>query len=279
MDAGSSEEDGVSCWTVATLHAKAGREFGRSLSPDGLHRTLRGLGFRRLSPRPVHPGADPGGREEFRSGFSGLAKASVPERTPPGSVDIWFRDEARTGRKGMLSRVWALRGTRPRIPCDHRYGYRYPFATLRRATETAVGHIRPRANTTEMNRHLQDIGGAVPEVRHTVVVSDGAGWHRSRDPIISPNVSLLHLPPYGPEPSPAEQVFPFLKRNHLSNRVFATADHVMATVGDVWNRFIRSSEKVKSINGEGMGHAMVSADAARRPAYGLLLFLIGIIGV
>ena len=29
-------------------------------------------------------------------------------------VDIWFQDEARFGQQGSISRMWAVKGTRPR---------------------------------------------------------------------------------------------------------------------------------------------------------------------
>jgi len=30
-------------------------------------------------------------------------------------VEVWFQDEARVGQRGTVSRIWAQKGTRPRI--------------------------------------------------------------------------------------------------------------------------------------------------------------------
>ena len=43
------------------------------------------------------------------------------------------------------------------------------------------------------------------------MVLDGVGWHRAKALEIPPNVSLLRLPPDGPELNPVETVFQTLK--------------------------------------------------------------------
>ncbi len=57
-----------------------------------------------------------------------------------------------------------------------------------------------------MNEHLAATGAAVAPGAHGVVVLDGAGWHRSGDLLVPPNLTLLHLPPYSPELNPMEQI-------------------------------------------------------------------------
>ena len=124
----------------------------------------------RSTRRPI-----PAPREEFRSNFKELARKVLPGGVSPESAGVRFQDEARIGRKGMLSRVWARKGTRPRIPRDHRRGYCYLFSAACPSTGQAVGHVCERANTDEMNRHLKDVGAAVPEGEHAIIVLDGAG--------------------------------------------------------------------------------------------------------
>ena len=138
----------------------------------------------------------------------------------------------------MLSRVWARKGSRPRIVRDHRYGYAYLFSAACPEHSIAVGHICDRANTGEMNRHLADISAAVPTGRRAVLVLDGAGWHRSNDLEIPANISLLRLPPHSPELNPMENVFAFLKGNFLANRVFATVDDVRSAIANAWHSFL-----------------------------------------
>ena len=51
------------------------------------------------------------------------------------------------GQKGMHSRVWARKGTRPRIVRDYRYGYVYLLSAACPETGTAVRHVCAKVNT------------------------------------------------------------------------------------------------------------------------------------
>ena len=53
------------------------------------------------------------------------------------TTDPSCKDEARVGQQGTLTRVWARRGTRPRVPRDRRYTWAYLFGAVR--PERAVG--------------------------------------------------------------------------------------------------------------------------------------------
>ena len=232
---------------VADIRRRIENLFEIKYSVEGVRLPVRRLGFRNVSPRPIHPKADPRAQEEFRSNFKALAREALPGGVSPESAGVWFQDEARIGQKGMLSRVWARKGTRPRIPRDHRYGYCYLFSAACPSTGQAVGHVCERANTDEMNRHLKDVGAAVPEGGHAIIVLDGAGWHRSKALEVPGNVSLLRLPPYSPEPDPMETVFSLLKHKHFANRVFQTAEHVRDAVAEVWSNFAEQANAVKKI--------------------------------
>ena len=219
--------------------------FGLRYSLEGVRKILRRLGFRHMSPRPLHPKADLAAQDDFRNNFSELAEEAAGDATGP--IEIWVQDESRVGQHGMLSRVWARKGTRPRIPRDHRFGYCYLFSAACPARELAVGQISERANTTEMNRHLQDISDQVAPGSHAVVVLDGAGWHKSRELVIPNNISLVFLPPYSPELNPMENVFEFLKSSQLANRVFQTVEDVRMAVRKAWLDFVGDPERIYSI--------------------------------
>ena len=119
--------------------------------------------------------------------------------------------------------------------------------TAAQRAAVAVGHICDRANADEMNRHLADIAAAVPPGRHAVLVLDGAGWHRSKRLEVPANISLLRLPPYGPELNPMENVFAFLKGNFLANPVFATVEEVRNGIASAWTNFLSDPERIASI--------------------------------
>ena len=71
-----------------------------------------------------------------------------------------------------------------------------------------------------MNLHLEEISSQVTQGSHAVLLLDRAGWHQTGGKLRLPrNISLLHLPPYSPELNPAENIWQFLRQNHLSNRI------------------------------------------------------------
>ena len=245
VDAGpEAGADAPSRLRLRDIRGRIAAVFSRRYSLEGVRNLLRRLGFRHLSPRPLHPKADLAAQEDFRRNFSQLAATAADGAGP---VEIWFQDEARAGQQGMLSRVWARKGSRPRIPRDRRFGYCYLFSAACPERKRAVGHVCSRANTVEMNRHLGDISAAVEPGSHAVVVLDGAGWHKSRDLDIPTNLSLLHLAPYSPELNPMENVFEYLKSNHLANRVFKLVEDVCTGVKMAWLAFENNPDLIKSI--------------------------------
>ena len=90
-------------------------------SLEGVRRLFLRLSFQNLSSRPLQHGANPVAPDHFRNNFSELATDAVGEAT--GLIEIWVQEVGRVGRQGMLSRVCARKGTRPRIPRDRRFGY------------------------------------------------------------------------------------------------------------------------------------------------------------
>ncbi|WP_349282831.1 transposase (plasmid) [Polaromonas hydrogenivorans] len=83
----------------------------------------------------------------------------------------------RIGQRGTQTRLWARKGTRPRVVRQQQSESAYIFGAVCAQRDTAVGLILPQANTEAMTLHLQAISEAVPAGRHAVLVLDRAGWH------------------------------------------------------------------------------------------------------
>ncbi len=163
---------------MVDLRDKVEAAFGVSVSVETLRSTLHAMGFSHVLPRPLHLGADPARLAAFRKNFRALA---------PGAddIDVCFQDEARAGRKGMLSRGWAYKGKRSRILRDQRFVQAWLFAAARPHVPVVAGHICERARTGEMDRHLgrhleggrtRDDAGTGPGsgARHCSAASPGA---------------------------------------------------------------------------------------------------------
>ena len=61
------------------------------------------------------------------------------------------------------------------------------------------------------------------------------------------NISLLHLPPYSPELNPVENVWQFLRQNHLSNRVFDGYVAIVDACCDACNALATEQGRIQSI--------------------------------
>jgi len=62
------------------------------------------------------------------------------------------------------------------------------------------------------------------------------------------NISLLTRPPYSPELKPVENIWQFLRQNHLSNRVFATYDAIVDACCQAWNALTAQPDRIQSIS-------------------------------
>ena len=163
------------------------------------------------------------------------------------TTDPSCKDEARVGQQGTLTRVWARRGTRPRVPRDRRYTWAYLFGAV--CPERAVGAalVLPYADTEATGLHLAEIGRHVAPGAHAVVVLDGAGWHGGGDLAVPENLSLLPLPRYSPELNPVENVWEYLRQNKLGLRVWPDYEAIVATCCEAWNWLAAAPDRLASI--------------------------------
>ena len=82
---------------------------------------------------------------------------------------------------------------------------------------------------------------------HAVILLDGAGWHSANSLIIPKNITLMKLPPYSPELNPKENFWQSLKSIYLSNKVFASVDHIMDSCSEAWLDFVNIKGNVKRL--------------------------------
>ena len=106
----------------------------------------------------------------------------------------------------------------------------------------------PVADAAAMNLHLAEISRWIAPGAHAVITLDGAGWHQTGGKLQLPdNVSLLRLPPYSPELNPVENVWQFLRQNHLANRVFKSYTAIVDACCEAWNALIAEPDRIGSI--------------------------------
>jgi hypothetical protein len=160
---------------------------------------------------------------------------------------VWFQDEARIGQKNGLARVWARRGTRPRLPADQRYESAYLFGAICPARGVGAALTMPFADTEAMQFHLEEIARTVAKGAHAVLLLDRAGWHTTPALVVPRNITLIFLPSRSPELNPVETIWQYLRGNWLSNRVFDTYDDILDAACDAWRRLINQPDTITSI--------------------------------
>jgi transposase len=108
--------------------------------------------------------------------------------------------------------------------------------------------VLPSVNITAMNLHLAEISTQVAPGAHAVLTCDGAGWHQTGGKLKLPeNISILRLPPYSPELNPVENIWQFLRQNHLANSVFETYDDIVEACCNAWKALTAAPATITSI--------------------------------
>ncbi len=100
-----------------------------------------------------------------------------------------------------------------------------------------------------MNLHLAEISTQVAPGAHAVITLDGAGWHQAGGGKLNlpDNISLLSLPPYSPELNPVENIWQFLRQNHLANRIYDDYTAIVDACCEAWNALIAMPDTIRSI--------------------------------
>ena len=124
------------------------------------------------------------------------------------------------GQKNGRARIWAKRGTRPRLPADQRYTNAYLFGAICPRSGKGAALMLPFANTRAMQMHIDEISCNVAAKAHGVVLMDRAGWHSTGKLKVPKNLTIILLPSRSPELNPVENIWQYLRQNWLSNRVF-----------------------------------------------------------
>jgi len=153
----------------------------------------------------------------------------------PGRTLRWFvSDEARVGQQGTLTRVWARRGTRPAVVKQCEYEWVYLWAAADPFSGDAIAMVTPTVNTELMQTFINGLGEHLKADEQAILVLDNAGWHHAKALAWPANVIPLFLPPYSPELNSAENLWQWLRSQHLSNQTFDDAADLLRKTDAAW---------------------------------------------
>ena len=241
------EKDLVVRWRCVDLKRVLGERFAVDLSEVSLGRVLKQLGFSHISARPQHPAQDAEAIAAFIKKFPAHVAEALKKVAPATAIEVWFQDEMRAGQKNGLVYQWAKKGTRPRQPKDQRYANAYLFGAVCASRDTGVALIMPHADTEAMQKHIDEISGAVTPGAHALIILDKAGWHTTRKLKLPNNLTLVSLPAACPELNAAENIWQYLRQTYLSNRVFESYTAILDACQDAWRKLLDETGRIASI--------------------------------
>ncbi len=151
------------------------------------------------------------------------------------------------GQQNTCTRIWAEKGTRPRVVKQQQFESAYLFGAVCPAKDRGVALVLPIANTEAMRLHLTEISKAISKGRHGLVIVDQAAWHTTHRLEIPANITLLNLPPVSPELNPVERIWEKLREDSLANRCFKNFNDIVESCCEAWNVFVNKKNNIKSL--------------------------------
>lgn len=221
-------------------------KFDCCYSLSGVYALLDRLNIVWISGRSKHPKSSEEAMQLYKELFP-VEVDNIKSYIDSDKVEIWWQDESRIGQQGSLSRVWANKGTRPRVVRQKQFLSTYIFGAVCPDRDVGCALVLPECNTGAMQIHLDEISKEVREGYHAIILVDRASWHTTEALLIPENISLLPLPAYSPELNPMEQVWQKLKRAELSNRTFKDYDEIVDACCKAWNTFCDQDGNIKKL--------------------------------
>jgi hypothetical protein len=184
------------------------------------------------------------------------------EAAPRRRVEVWAFDEHRLGLRPVLRRRWAPKGQRPVALGRHRYEWLYLYGFVHPGTGEVVRFVCSTGDATLLSAVLAAFAEAVGagEDKLVILVLDNAGWHISGDLVVPRVIELALLPPYTPEPQPAEHLWP-LANEAVANKHFATLKDLDAALSERCRTLAAMPETIKAATHFGWWPTAVPADA------------------
>jgi transposase len=232
--------------TVDDIQVLLGDKFDCNYSRSGIYTLLDRINIVWITGRSKHPKSSQDVIEKFKETFPEEIE-KIKEEITKNKIEIWWQDESRVGQQGTLSRVWATKGTRPRVVRQKQFLSTYIFGACCPDKDKGCALILPECTTGMMQIHLNEISKQVEENYHAIIVMDRAGWHTTEALIIPKNITIFPLPSYSPELNPMEQVWQKLKHEYLSNRVFKNYNEIVKSCALAWNSFVDEEGNIKSL--------------------------------
>lgn len=221
-------------------------EFDCCYSLSGVYCLLDRMGIVWITGRSIHPKNSQEAIDIFKENFPEEIE-KLQSKVSEKNIEVWWQDEMRVGQQGSLSRVWADKGTRPRVVRQKQFLSTYIFGAVCPSRDIGCGLILPECNAGMTQIHLDQISRKVKKGNHCLLLMDRASWHTTETLNVPSNMTLMPLPPYSPELNPMEQVWQQLRKIKLSNTSFENYDDIVQSCVYAWNCFVDEEGNIEQL--------------------------------
>ena len=163
------------------------------------------MGYVRLSPRPWPVGQDDEKRAEFLRRLDELVAEGV---------EIWYSDECGVQGDPKPRRIWAKKGSRPRVGFKGTHIKENVVGAVRESDGKFISLVLPEMNTSIFQMFLDEMQGWVGKKR-VVMIVDNATWHKAKA-LDWGGIEPMYLPTYSPDLNPIERIWLDLKEKYFS---------------------------------------------------------------
>jgi transposase len=170
-------------------------------------------------------------------------------------VDLWALDEVHFQQQGSRCRMWIPPEDKDPVVFHHptRKSVGYFGAVRLRDGRMVFRREVGRFNGETFWEFLRQLREATVEPgRRVILISDNAGYHRSRLHLPwrqqhHSQFALDFLPPYSPELNPIERVWKLTRRLCLHNRYFGLLDSVAEAVERQFVNWQKPNEALRTL--------------------------------
>jgi len=163
-------------------------------------------------------------------------------------IALYFSDEMRYGLMTNVRRSWSKIGERAVLPHQQAFLNHYLCSAVSPLSGDSFHLMGFEDLDSDVTlAFLKALKEKHPH-EHVVVVWDNAPFHRRKDLHAIPGLTVIHLPPYSPELSPAERFFEELRRT-TANRVFVSLEEQETMIAEAINRRTDNVEDMKRLLG------------------------------
>ena len=142
-------------------------------------------------------------------------------------IAVYFEDETRYGQISLTRKIWETTGVRSTFQFSHGFLNKWIYGAVNSLNGEHFELILPRLDSENMQIFLDEFSKTLPSEIHAIIILDGSRAHKNNILKIPENISTIILPPYSPELNPIERLWQWIKRNHLSFKIFKNAEDII----------------------------------------------------